>query len=180
MTRLKVLFFVMICALAGKAQSPGYIQNAVHQPSHLDTTDGRKLLIVLLPTKPDTAFTGQLLRFQARHGEQVRIIGMLTPGTARMVTADRSNTYVRLLAAGILLTEGMAQTDSIAGPRSGILKYLSNKNRNRQIDHFAEGGKYFLSEKGRLYAQLGKTTSLDTRLADYIVQTHVPGESRIQ
>jgi hypothetical protein len=77
-----------------------------------------------------------------------------------------------------MLTEGVADADSVAGPRGGILKYLSHKSRNRQVDRFAEGSKYFLSEKGRLFAQLGKTGSLDSQLADHLVQTIVPGESR--
>lgn len=33
-------------------------------------------------------------------------------------------------------------------------------------------------EKGRLFAQFGRNGSLDGPQADYIVQTHVPGENR--
>ena len=178
MKPLYLFLLALMCGIAGRAQSPGYILDAGHEPVRLDTTDGRKLLIVLLPTGPDTALTGQLLRFQVRHGQTVRVIGVLAQGTGALVMADAQNSYAKLPAAGITLTEGMAETDSIAGVRGGLLKYLSRKSRNRQNDPFAEGAKYFLSEKGRLFAQLGRAGSLDSRVADYIVQTHVPGEDR--
>ena len=178
---MKLLYFLLLTVMGGmavRAQSPGYILDALHKPVHLDTADGRKLLVVLLPAEPDTALTGQLLRFQARHRQQVRVIGVLASGAGGAVMANLQTGYGRLPAAGITLTEGLADTDSAAGPRGGLLKYLSRKSRNRQNDRFAEGGKYFLSEKGRLFAQLGKKDSLDSRVADYIVQTKVPGEDR--
>ena len=172
------IVLVFFLHLSSRGQTPGFIQTMSHQAVHLDTTDGRKVLIVILPTQPDTALTGQLARFQNRHSRQVRVIAIAAPGATALAGALSPNGYGSLPGAGVILTQGIADGDSTAGPRSGILKYLSRKSRNRQIDRFAEGSKYFLSEKGRLFAQLGKTGSLDSRLADYIVQTNVPGESR--
>jgi hypothetical protein len=176
MRHLYLFLFVFTFILAGQAQSPDSVFDVFHQPVHLDTTDSRKLLIILLPARPDTALAGQLLRFQARHRRQVRIIAILAPGAGPSAAGDHSNVYGKLSSVGVVLTEGMADTDSAAGRRSSFLKYVSCKNRHRQTDLFAEGSKYFISEKGRVFAQFGKNTSLDSRLADYIVQTMVPGE----
>jgi hypothetical protein len=175
MKPLYLFILVSFYAMAGRSQSPGYIQDMQHQAVHLDTMDGRKLLIVLLPAQPDTGMAGQLLRFQSRHAQQLRIIGVLAPGTGALVGANSSNAYSLLSAGGIILTEGLAATDSVRGPRSGLLQYLSRKNRNRQVDSNVEGSKYFLSEKGTLFGMLDRKSSLDYPVADYLVQTKVPG-----
>jgi len=138
----------------------------------------QKTLIIILPVKPDTAIMGQLQRFQERHAQQVKIIGLVSLGTAGASAKSAGPTYDRLATTGVTLTEGMAAGDSAGSPKLSVLKYISNKSRNRQIDRSAEGSKYFLSENGRLYAQLGATVSLDSRVADYILQTNVPGENR--
>ena len=177
MTKILVLFFFAICELTCQGQTAGYVMTVTNQPVHLDTMDGRKLLIVILPAQLDTALVGQLIRFQNRHGRQVRVFAIVASGTGA-VTAASLNGYGKLPSGGITVTEGIADNRTVSGPRSGMLQYLSRKSRNRQIDHFAEGSKYFLSEKGRLFAQLGKNGSLDSPQADYIVQTHVPGENR--
>lgn len=164
--------------LTSRGQTPGYVLNSEQQAIHLDTTDGRKLLIVILPLQPDTALVGQLVRFQQRHSQQLRIFGILPAGTGVLTGASAQNGYGNLPGTGITLTQGIGDTDSVAGPRGALLKYLSRKSRNRQVDRFAEGSKYFLSEQGRLFAQLDKAGSLDSRVADYIVQTIVPGATR--
>lgn len=175
---LYLLVFSFFLHLSGRGQTPGFIQTINHQAVHLDTTDGRKVLIVILPAQPDTALIGQLARFQSRHSRRIRVIAISAPGTTAMAATISPNGYGSLPGAGIIVTQGIADGDSTAGPRSGILKYLSQKSRKRQVDRFAEGSKYFLSEKGRLFAQLGKSGSLDSRIADYIVQTIVPGENK--
>jgi hypothetical protein len=133
---------------------------------------------VILPAQQDTGLIGQLIRFQTKHGKQVRVFGILAPGAPAIAETLSQTGYGKLRAAGIILTQGIADTDSVAGPRSSILKYLSRKSRNRETDRFAEGSKYFFSEKGRMFAQLGKKGSLDSPVADYIIQTKVPGENR--
>ena len=176
--RLLYLFvFVGLCDLAGLGQTPGYVSNIANQNVHLDTMDGRKILIVILPAQPDTALIGQLIRFGNRHAGQLRVFAIVASGTSALAAAS-PNGYGKLPAAGITVTEGIPDAATPAGPRSGILQYLSRKSRNRGADRFAEGSKYFLSEKGRLFAQLGRNSSLDSRQADYIVQTNVPGENR--
>ena len=178
MTRkLYLLLYSALLALTCQAQTPGYVTTVTSQPVHLDTMDGRKLLIVILPAQPDTGLVGQLIRFQTRHGQQVRIFAIAAAGTG-VGMAVSQNAYGSLPAHGITVTEGIADNSTVAGPRSGLLQYLSRKSRSRQTDRFAEGSKYFLSEKGRPFAQLGKNGSLDSPQADYIIQTHVPGENR--
>ena len=179
MTRILfcLLLIVALADLPCAAQTPGDVLTVANQPIQLDTADGRKLLIVILPAQPDTTLTGQLIRFQKRHGRQVRILAIVAAGKGPLAAAS-PNGYGKLPAAGIILTEGIGDGAATAGPRSGLLQYLSRKSRHRQTDRFAEGSKYFLSEKGRLFAQLGRNGSLDGPQADYIVQTHVPGENR--
>ena len=178
MERYFIFCWLLVLAISGRGQSTGGVRDVHGQPIALDSFPTRKLLIVILPSTPDTALAGQLLRFQQRHAGQVNIMGIVAPGAAPATVDSSTNGYGRLPAAGIWLTLGMGAGDSAATIRQSVLRHLSNKSRNRLVDHFAEGSKYFLSEKGRLFAQLGENGSLDSRVADYIVQTHVPGEDR--
>ena len=178
MNKLLPLAVLLSLSFASRGQASGYIHTINNQTVNLDTADGRKILIVILPAQPDTALAGQLIRFQIRHSKQMRIIAVAAPGAGALTSMLSGNGYSNLPGTGIILTQGIADATATAGPRTGILKYLSQKSRNRGVDRFAEGSKYFLSEKGRLFAQLGKNGSLDSRLADYIVQTVVPGENR--
>lgn len=171
-----LLFLLSFCAV--RSQSPGGVKDLQGQSIPLDSITSRKMLIVILPASSDTAIIGQLLRFQSRHAQQVTIMGIVSQGMVNPSVKSAGNGYDRLRAGGIWLTAGMAAGDSAASTRQSVLKYISNKSRARQVDRLAEGSKYFLSEKGRLFAQLGGNISLDSRVADYIIQTNVPGENR--
>lgn len=173
---MMVLVFCFELIVVG--QTRGYITNINDQAVRLDTMDGRKLLIVILPSQPDTALMGQLTRFQGRHGQHVRIVGVIAPGSIALISAQSQSGYQKVSAAGVLLTRGVVDGDPVGGQRTAMLKYLTRKSNNRQMDRFAEGSKFFLSEKGRLYAQLGRNDSLDSRLADQLIQTMVPGDNR--
>lgn len=170
-----ILILLLLAFYNGMGQAAGRIKDVQGQSVSLDSVTNKKILIVVLPAKPDTAMIGQLQRFQDRHVLQVKIVGVVSAGTAGKSGGGAS--YDRLATAGVILTEGMAVGDSANSPKLSVLKYISNRSRNRQVDRLAEGSKYFLSESGRLYAQLGGNISLDSRVADYILQTNVPGEA---
>jgi len=172
-----ILLFVFFSCLAGRAQTPGHVMDVNARSVQVDSTDGRKMLIVLLPAKTDTALIGQLWRFQQRHSSDVRVIGVLAPDPNPQAALSAQPGMAKLVTAGVILTKGMAARDSATGPRGSLLKYLSGRSRNRQVDKGIEGCKYFLSEKGKPFAQLGPNGSLDSRVADYIVQTRVPGDN---
>ncbi|HLZ86086.1 MAG TPA: hypothetical protein VKQ52_02545 [Puia sp.] len=178
MKRYSTFLWLLLTVYAGYSQSTGGVRDLKGQSIPLDSVPSKKLLIVILPAAPDTALAGQLLRFEHRHAQQVAILCILGQGAPVLAVDTNASGYGRLQSAGIWLTTGMGAGDSAANIRQSVLKYLSNKSRNRQVDHFAEGSKYFLSEKGRLFGQLGKNTSLDNPVADYLVQTKVPGEDR--
>jgi hypothetical protein len=139
---------------------------------------------------PDTALIGQLMRFEQRHSLQMTIVSIIATATAVPSPAtalstgnvstpidSSTNAYSPLEPAGIWVTAGMAATDSATGPRGTLLKYLSARSRNRGVDKLIEGCKYFLSESGRPFAHMGPKESLDSRVADYIVQANVPDPS---
>lgn len=174
MKACSIFLWLLLLVCVGRSQPSGGLKDMQGRSIFLDSLSNQKLLIVVLPAKADTGIIGQLLRFQSKYIQQIKVIGLVSPGTASM--GVDSNGYSRLLAAGVWLTEGMAAGDSVVSIRQSVFKYISNKSRNRLVDRFAEGSKYFLSEKGRLFAQLESNTSLDSRVAGYLVQTKVPGE----
>jgi hypothetical protein len=176
----RYLYFLglLLSACVAEAQRVGGVRDLRGQTIPLDSPSGKKLLIVILPTIPDTALMGQITRFGQRHARQITILGIIAHGAGPSMADSSGGGYVRLRQTGVWLTQGMAATDSASSIRQSVLRYLSAKSRNRQTDRLAEGAKYFLSEKGRLFAQLGSHASLDSPVADYLLQTKVPGEDR--
>lgn len=167
-----------IWVFSAQSQTPGHLLDVNARSVLIDSADGRKMMIILLPAQTDTGLLGQMMRFQQRHGSQVRVIGIMTSDSSSKTALAAQTGLGKLSTVGVILTTGMAASDSVTGPRGKLVKYLSARSRNRQVDKLVVGCKYFLSESGKPFAQLGPNNSLDSRLADYIVQAKVPGESR--
>src|SRR6185437_12773333 len=102
MNRLAIFFYLFITAAICHGQSVTGVRNVQGQFIPLDSFPSRKLLIVILPAATDTALTGQLLRFQRRHAQQVNIVGIVASGAASPLNRG-GVTYSSLQPAGIWL-----------------------------------------------------------------------------
>jgi hypothetical protein len=176
---MKVFFGIIIGFLlyySSLAQPAARIMDIDNHGFSIDSMSRKKILVIVLPLQRDTAVVNQLLRFQSRHARQVRIIGLVCWGNSNPPVDSVRNIYEKLVNEGVIITQGMGATDAAVNEREGVLKWVSDMNRNRRANPFAVGTKYFISEGGRLFAQPGKSSSLDSRVLDNIVQTIVPGE----
>lgn len=140
----------------------------------IDSLQGTKLLLIVLPAQTDTAFNNQLLRFQKTYSQMVKVLGLVSVQTGTASKEFYEATYGDASRLGVIVTEGISAGEKVENERASMIQWMSTRSDNRQQDRYVVGTKYFLSEEGRLYAQLGKGTSLDDPLVKCIVNTQVP------
>jgi len=164
-------WFMLIDSYAQTAES---IIDINDKAIKIDSLQGKKIILIILPVVKDTAIINQLLRFQKKYEKQVQVIGLVNTQSGETTKEFYKNTYGDASTAGITISEGIQPVEKVADERKSVIQWISSRNNNRQLDRFATGSKYFISENGRLYAQLGKNTSLDDPFVKCIVNTQVP------
>jgi hypothetical protein len=169
-----ILFASLLFQNGIARQSLRNITDVNNKTTSIDSLQGRKLLIIVLPSQTDTALNNQLLRFQNKYSQKVKVIALVNvqPGTPSKELY--ATTYAAASQSGVIVSEGIANTGKVDNERASIIQWMTSRSNNRQQDRYAIGSKYFLSEDGRLYAKLGKETSLDDPLIKCIVNTVVP------
>lgn len=166
---MKFISIVLFTCLLGQALRAQMITDMHQQTFAVDSLEGKKILIVILPLQQDTAAIHQLVRFQQKFGDSVQVIGLVTSEVDTTI-------YQEVVARGAIITTGSTEQKP-PNERRSVLQWLTDlNNNNRTTDPGVSGYKYFLSKQGRLYAELGPSTSLDGTLVENIVRTRVPGE----
>jgi hypothetical protein len=174
---MKTILIITLCGLlntVGIAQTTRYISDVDNKTINLDTLQGRKILLIVLPLEIDTAIINQLLRFQKKYEKKVKVLGLVNTKQGAPTKEFYKDAYNEATRSGITVTEGLVSTDTIANERASVVQWVTGKNNDRRADRYATGSKYFLSEEGRLYAQLGRDISLDDRIVQNIMNTNVP------
>jgi glutathione peroxidase len=134
---------------------------------------GKKVLFVIAPlSQTDSGFV-QLQSFVSRYHDTVKVIAI--PSFEEGYQASNATTLKALYNnTGIVLSEGMYTKKSSGANQSPLMKWLTDKNRNYHYDMDAQGigQKFFVSEKGSLFAVLVPQTSLQHPIIDAIVHTN--------
>jgi hypothetical protein len=174
MKNIIFLFFISLLWQNNRAQSLRNIADINNKATAIDSLKGIKLLIIVLPSQADTTISNQLLRFQKNYAQKVNVIALVPVQTGTTSKELYAANYEAVSQSGIIVSEGVAGTEKPDNERASVIQWLSGKSNNRQQDLYVAGSKYFISEEGRLYAQLGKETSLDDPLVKSIINTQVP------
>jgi hypothetical protein len=177
---MRTIAWVILLLAAGSirahAQQPATMTDLNNTSLVIDSLAGKKVLLLLLPLRQDTALTSQLLEFQARWRDSIRVIGLVCLADCQLSADSVRSWYNPLLGAGVFVTEG-ADSSRDGNPRESVIRWLSGRNRTeRALDPGLSGSKFFLDKQGRLYAQPGASTSLRSSVIDNIVRTNVPEE----
>lgn len=172
------IFLLLISGLlyyGSRAQSQGSITDIYNKSMPIDSLQGKKILLIVLPLEKDSGVINQLLRFQKKYAQKAQVIALVNTRSVGSSSKEfYKETYAETSRDGITISEGFQPAEKVDSERASVIQWISGKNNNRQLDRYATGSKYFLSEDGRLYAQLGKDVSLDDRIIQNIVNTHVP------
>lgn len=167
---MKNIFVVLLAmSIVGdiQAQQAGVLTDVRGQQLPIDSLYGKKCLVMILPAQSDTAITHQLLRFKNRFPNGVQVIGMVS---------EHTPLYDTLIDAGVFITTATLSAWPTTNT-ANILKWISERNHNRQAEPGAVASKYFISRYGRLYAQPGATVSLDAPVVTNLVKAVVHGEN---
>ncbi len=167
---MKHLFTIIGCLLLSLEVFTQTISDVQGQSLDLDSCAGKKILVVILPQQQDSSVDGQLIRCQQAYTGQLVVIGLVAGNPDSL-----AGQYTDLIAAGIFVTQGIPDSATAGDRRSNVLQYLSGISRSSSQAPDVAGNKYFLSEKGNLFANGGYNMNLDSPLVSNIIHTQVPG-----
>jgi hypothetical protein len=177
MKKIMVGIFITFLSEACYTQSSVNITDLNNHSLNVNDLAGKKIVIIFLPVVQDTSLAAQLTRFENKYSDSATVIGLVCLSGCNLSSATVLSWYAGAIDAGLFITTGSTEGDN-SDARQSTLKWLSNRNiNNRQTETTLPGSKYFLSKQGKMYAQLGPQASLDSKMADNIIKTKVPGEN---
>lgn len=174
---MKKIYLILLTGLlfkTGIAQTVRNLTDVNNKTTIIDSLQGTKLLIMVLPSQTDTALNNQLLRFQKSYGQKLKVIALVNVQPGMPSREHYASTYAEASRLGVIVTDGIKANEKADNERAAVIQWMTGRSNNRQQDRYAAGSKFFLSEQGKMYAQLGKGTSLDDPLIKCIINTKVP------
>jgi hypothetical protein len=174
MKKILLILLTGVLYINSNSQTVRSISDVNDKTFVIDSLKGAKLLIIVLPAQTDTALNNQLLRFQKIYEQKVKVIALVNVQPGMPSRENYATAYSEASRLGVIVTEGIKANEKADNERASIIQWMTGRSNDRQKDRYAVGAKYFLSEEGRLYAHLGKATSLDDPLVKCIINTKVP------
>ncbi|MCU7549222.1 hypothetical protein OCK74_08850 [Chitinophagaceae bacterium LB-8] len=126
---------------------------------------GKKLLFVVLPlSAQDTSFRmGELEALQHKYDTSLIVIGVPAEETGFEKTKETElKALYKNMPATFILAEGMKVKKSAGAEQSPLFQWLTNKSKNHHFDQdvLGTGHKFFVDERGELYAVMGPKIAL--------------------
>lgn len=134
----------------------------------------KKVLFVVLPLPDDTAFYQGLAVFQRKYHDSINIIGM--PAAEIGFDSAKVKSIARNIEQSNTVVLGVTITDSAAGKQSPLIEWLTQREKNYhfQVKKVTSGQKYFVDERGTLFAMMGPHVPFTAAVIDRIVQRARP------
>ncbi len=138
----------------------------------LDQYKGKKLLILLLPlsARETTVFINDIARLQSKYKNSLVVIGIPAEEAGyKTQDAGELKLIYKDIAANIIITEGQKVKKGTG--QSSLFQWLTSKDKNHHFDQDVRGvgSKFFVDEKGDLYAVIGPYLPLSNPLIDRIL-----------
>lgn len=144
----------------------------------LESFRGRKMLIIILPlSAEDTSVTiTELNAIQNRYGDSLVVIGVPAEefGYTPSIKQQIKNLY-STQPPGFIIVEGMKVKKSSGTGQSPLFQWLTDRNKNRYFDRDVKGtgDKFFIDEKGQLYASVSAQVKLSGPVAEKMLSKPV-------
>lgn len=140
----------------------------------LHSYKGKKVLIVIIPFNDSNAnVIDELARFKNGIGSKVSIIGIpsIEEGYRKADDSKLIKLYRNDRNIDLVIAEGIKVKKASGTTQSELFKWLTDPTRNGSFNKDVTGlyHKFFVNEKGKLYAELGPRTSLFARPVAKIV-----------
>lgn len=140
----------------------------------LNSYKGMKVLIVVIPLNDSSAAAiDELASFKQNLGKKIAIIGIpsIEDGYRKADDNKLNKLYKQDRNIDIVIAEGIKVKKSSGTDQSQLFKWLTNHTRNGHFNDDAQGvgHKFFINEKGKLYAVLSPRMPLSGRAMGKIV-----------
>jgi glutathione peroxidase len=135
---------------------------------------GKKTLFVLLPLADDTTFYRELAVFQQKYQDSINIIGI--PVAEIGFDSEKVRAITTSIVKSNTVVLDVVITDTVAGKPAPLMEWLTQKEKNDhfQVNKVVGGQKYFVDERGTLYAVMGPKVPFTAPVMDRIVQRAQP------
>jgi glutathione peroxidase len=138
----------------------------------LNQYKGKKIVFIVIPLSDQdtTVPISQLSQLQTKYLGSLVVIGIPSQDAGfKKGDEVKLKLLYKDLPSNFILTEGLRVKKG--NQQSPLFQWLTNKNRNRHFDQDVEGvgNKFFLDEKGELYAILGPRNKLSNPIIDKIL-----------
>jgi glutathione peroxidase len=146
-------------------------------PVDLENFRGKKILLVVLPvSSEDTSVTlAELNALQSKYHDSLIVIGVLAEefGYSASIKQSVKNLYASPSTA-LLLVEGMKVRKASGTNQSPLFRFLTDGSKNGHYNRDVQGtgDKFFIDEKGLLYAVTGKQVRLSSPVVEKIISKH--------
>jgi glutathione peroxidase len=133
---------------------------------------GKKIVFIVIPlsSQDTTIAISQLSAVETKYSSSIVVIGVpsVEAGFKKGDEGKLKELY-KDLPVSFIISEGMVVKKG--NQQAPLFQWLTNKNKNRHSDQDVEGvgNKFFLDEKGELYAILGPRNKLTNPIIDKIL-----------
>lgn len=171
-----ILSLITLSLLLSFRQADGIydiaLKNVDGNEIQLSQYRGKKLLFILLPLSAHdtTVSVNDIARLQTKYQNSVVIIGIPSEEAGyKTQDADKLKKIYNDASDNIIIAEGMKVKKGTG--QSLLFQWLTNKDMNHHFDHDGQGvgSKFFVDEKGELYAVMGPKLALTNPLMDRIL-----------
>jgi len=139
----------------------------------LEDFKGKKILFIILPIgNQDASITSQLAVLQKKYQQSLVIVGV--PAEEAGFKKHEEKKWRELYGnqrENFILSGSMKVKKAAKEKQSPIFQWLTAKGKNRHFDQDVKdaGHKYFIDEKGELYAVIGPEIPLSNPIIDKIL-----------
>ncbi|MGN6645497.1 MAG: hypothetical protein ACTHJT_03110 [Cytophaga sp.] len=142
----------------------------------LNSYKDRKILFIILPLNNNDssiAIINALSIFRNKYRSKIEVIGIPSIEEGFKIGDEKKlkKIYNEDRKMDIIITEGMKVKKSWGNDQSQLFKWLTGKEQNQHFNQDVKGvgHKFFVDEKGNLYAVLSPAASLYAPVIDKIV-----------
>ena len=141
---------------------------------NMNNYKGRKVLIIVLPHEAkNVSALDDLVSFKTRYGSKIAIIGVpaIDEGYKDEDARKLEQLYKTDKGIDMVISGGLNVKRRSSATQADLFRWLTSKDENSHFDQDVEGvgHKFFINEKGKLYAVLGPTAWLSARMVEKIV-----------
>ncbi|HWJ25822.1 MAG TPA: hypothetical protein VNS32_04715 [Flavisolibacter sp.] len=180
-----VALFAIVTLLSFRALDNIYsivVKTIDGSKTELSQFKGKKMLFIVLPlSKQDSAVSiNDIVQLQTKYQSSLVVIGIPSEEAGFKIGQEASlKKFYKESGANFIITEGMKVQKGT--DQSSLFNWLTSREKNHHFDRDVQGvgTKFFVDERGELYAVFGKQMKLNNPIIDKVIARQRPKNSNI-